>query len=153
MQLTNEEIERDNGRSQSTGEHHQTAAAQPSRSGILNLGLAGRRYLARWAQPGTVEHLRVNVRVEAGSNGSGRLHVETLDLYSPRSRKVFATRAAKIFEAPVEAIEDDLSELLVAVDRVQRNTALAARAEAADEPIAKDHRRRASRSDGVAQSS
>ncbi len=137
MQLANEEIDRGNGRSQNTSDRRQSAASHPPRSGALDLELAGRRYLARWAQPGTVENLRVNVRVEAGSNGSGRLHVETLDLYSPRSRKVFAARAAKIFEAPVEAIEDDLSELLVSVDRVQRDTAMAARAEATAEPIAK----------------
>ena len=98
----------------------QTAApAAPVTSdtpGALDLDLHTRRYRARWAQLGTVEQLRVNVRIETGSNGSSRTHVETLDLYSARSRRVFASRAAQILGATVDAIEADLSELLIAVD-------------------------------------
>ena len=102
--------------------------------GTLDVELHQRRYRARWAQAGTVEHLRVNLRVEVGANGSGRMHVETLDLYSPRSRSVFAARAAKIFEVAVEAIEDDLSELLVVVDRTQRANAMNVGKQPATEP-------------------
>src|SRR5206468_2590676 len=106
--------------------------------GVLDVELRGRRYRARWAQGGTVEHLRVNVRVEIGSNGSGRMHVETLDLYSPRSRQVFAVRAARVLSASVDAIDEDLSELLVAIDRAQRAaTEKEARAQVEPNTVAK----------------
>jgi len=104
------------------GSQSPSPAALTSSPGALDLVLSGRRYRARWAQLGTVEQLRVNVRLEAGSNGSGKMHVETLDLYSPRSRRVFAVRAGKVFAVAVDAIEDDLGELLIAVDRAQRDT-------------------------------
>ena len=86
----------------------------------IDIELHDRRYSARWAQPGTVERLRVNVRVETGSNGSTKSHVETLDLYSSHSRRVFAAKAAKIFGASTDAIESDLSEVLMTIDRIQR---------------------------------
>jgi hypothetical protein len=75
-----------------------------------------------------VEQLRVNLRVESGTNGSTHMHVETLDLYSPRSRRVFAVRTAKVLAASVDVIDEDLSELLVAVDRAQRAATLASTA-------------------------
>ena len=59
-----------------------TASADLSSTpGVVDLALHTRRYRARWAQLGTVEQLRVNVRIEAGHNGSAKTHVETLDLY------------------------------------------------------------------------
>ena len=95
-------------------------------TGLLKVELRGRVYQARWAQLGTVEHLRVNVRVESANDGTGKMHVETLDLYSPRSRSVFAARAGHVIGTAAAAVEEDLSELLVAVDRVQREVAQAA---------------------------
>lgn len=102
--------------------------------GALDLELHTRRYRARWAQLGTVEQLRVNVRIETGPNGSAKMHVETLDLYSPRSRRVFASRAAQMLGATVDAIESDLSELLIVVDHAQRAAAMAASAKPVAEP-------------------
>src|SRR5438132_862629 len=101
----------------------QEPLGQLTSPGALDVELRGHRYRARWASPASVEHLRVNVRVEAGTNGSTRMHVETLDLYSPRSRRVFAVRAAQIFSTSVDAFEQDLSELLIAVDHAQRAAA------------------------------
>jgi len=92
-------------------------------AGALDTELRGRRYHARWMQLGTVEHLRVNLRVEPAASGAGKLHVETLDLYSPRSRRMFAVRAAQVLGATVEGVESDLSELLIAVDKAQREAA------------------------------
>lgn len=107
-------------------------AINDSRSaGALRHELHGRRYHARWAHPGTIETLRVNVRVDSATNGSGRFHVETLDLYSPRSRRVFASKAAKLLGVEADTIDQDLSEILVAVDRAQRDAIAAAHAEAA----------------------
>ena len=63
---------------------------------------------------------------------AGKLHVETLDLYSPRSRRMFAARAAQVLGATVEAVENDLSDMLVAVDRAQREAARTASAPVAN---------------------
>jgi DNA primase len=109
----------------------------PTRTGIpgvVDMELHTRRYRARWAQLGTVEQLRVNVRIEAGHNGSAKTHVETLDLYSARSRRVFATRAAQMLGSSVDAIEEDLSELLIAVDHAQRAAAMIASTKPVAEP-------------------
>jgi len=110
----------------STKPNGEQAATTRVGVGCFNIELGGRRYQARWAQAGTVEHLRVNLRVESGTNGGARMHVETLDLYSPRSRSVFAARAAHMLGAEVDAIEEDLSALLVAVDKAQRAAAMSA---------------------------
>jgi hypothetical protein len=115
-------------------------------TGITDLEIGGRRYLARWVHLGTVEHLRVNVRVEPSSGASGRMHTETLDLYSPRSRRMFATRASRLLGTTSEAIDNELAELLVAVDRVQQATRAASEATAvnpeADEPLMSESDRR-----------
>ena len=97
-------------------------------SGALDMTINGRRYRIRWLHPGTVEQLRVNVRVEAGDNGSGRMHVETLDLFSPRSRQVFATRAARALGVTAQELDEELSAVLLAVDQAQRAQAVAAAA-------------------------
>ena len=109
---------------QSSLEQPQAAVALSRHgAGTLDAELHGRRYQARWMHLGTVEHLRVNVRVEPAGSGEGKLHVETLDLYSPRSRRIFASRAAQVLGATVDGVESDLSDLLVAMDRAQREAA------------------------------
>ena len=103
-----------------------TTTKSQSTPGSLDLDLHARHYRARWAQLGNVEQLRVNLRVESGTNGSVKMHVETLDLFSTRSRRVFASRTAQVLGVSVDAIEEDLSELLIAVDHAQRALAMAA---------------------------
>jgi len=112
--------------------------------GSLSLEFEGRKYHARWAQLGTVESLRVNVRIESGAGDEQKIHVETLDLYSPRSRRVFAVKAARIFSVSVDAIDDDLSKVLVAVDKVQRENAKTkiVSAEETKTPILSEHERK-----------
>ncbi len=111
-----------------------TEAKPQSTPGSLDITLHARNYRARWAQLGNVEQLRVNLRVESGTNGAAKMHVETLDLYSTRSRRVFATRAAQVLGPSVDAIEDDLSELLIAVDHAQRALAMATTSKSVAEP-------------------
>ena len=81
-------------------------SASPSQQhGNLDLVLHGRQYQARWAENGSIEHLRVNLRVKDNVGGADRMHVETLDLYSPRSRRVFAARTAHLFGATIDVVE------------------------------------------------
>jgi len=114
------------GRQEAAAGGQAVASGARTRGGHFETELGGRRYQARWAQLGTVEQLRVNVRVQSGTNGSTRVHVETLDLYSPRSRRMFAGKAARVFGCSIDAIEDDLSALLMEIDRLQRETKEAA---------------------------
>lgn len=93
---------------------HQQAHDAPlpkQQPNVFNIELHGRRYTARWAQLGTVEQLRVNLRVEAEHDGKARVHVETLDLYSTRSRSVFASRVAKLCDASADLVEEELAEI------------------------------------------
>ena len=52
--------------------------------------------------------LKVTVRVEH----AGRLHVDTLDLYSSRSRKILAGDLCRLYEETAEVIEADVSKII-----------------------------------------
>ena len=57
--------------------------------------------------------LRATVRVEH----AGKLHVDTLDFYSARSRRMLAQDLCRIFDEPPETIESDLTRLLQACEK------------------------------------
>jgi hypothetical protein len=103
--------------------------------GSLLVELNGRRYKAWWVEPGNSVDLNVRVNVWPATNGGSEPftpYVECLNLYSAISRQKFGVRAAKRFNADAEAIEADLSELLVIIDRAQHDAKAAALAEAED---------------------
>ena len=52
---------------------------------------------------------RLKATVKAIGTEPGRFHVETLDLYSSRARRLFAAEAARVFRVPVETTENDLA--------------------------------------------
>jgi DNA primase catalytic core len=60
---------------------------------------------------------RLKATVKAIGAEPGRFHVEALDLYSSRARRLFAAEAARLFRVPVETTENDLARLLVAAER------------------------------------
>jgi DNA primase catalytic core len=60
---------------------------------------------------------RLKATVKAIGAEPGRFHVETLDLYSSRARRLFAAEAARLFRVPPETTEADLVKLLVAAER------------------------------------
>ncbi|MEO6993552.1 MAG: CHC2 zinc finger domain-containing protein [Lacunisphaera sp.] len=62
---------------------------------------------------------RLKATVKAIGAEPGRFHVESLDLYSSRARRLFAAEAARVFRVPVETTENDLARLLVAAERRQ----------------------------------
>jgi len=59
--------------------------------------------------------LKVTVRVEH----AGRLHVDTLDLYSSRSRKILAGDLCRLFEETAETIEADVGKLIKRCESAQ----------------------------------
>ena len=72
--------------------------------------------------------LRATVRVEH----AGKLHVDTLDFYSARSRRMLAQDLCRIFDETPETIEADLSRLLKACEQQPDKSA----ATASPDPVA-----------------
>ena len=91
------------------------AAALPPRpvasdgSFVLTCGL--RRYDVRGLEK-TARALKATVRVER----AGKLHVDTLDLYSARARRQLALDLVRILEEAADTIEADLIKLLTACE-------------------------------------
>lgn len=66
---------------------------------------------------------RLKATVKAIGAEPGRFHVEALDLYSSRARRLFAAEAARVFRVSPEQGEADLTRLLVAAERRCEQTA------------------------------
>ena len=81
------------------------SGASPSPDGTLVLGR--RHYHIRGLEKGP-RKLKATIRIEHG----GGLHVDTLDLYSARSRRTLAQDLCRVFEEVPETIEADITKLL-----------------------------------------
>lgn len=68
--------------------------------------------------PVVMGRLRVTVKLERGGS---RFHVDTLDLYSSRSRTEFGRRVSKSLDLEEAPIEKDLLELLVAAEKASED--------------------------------
>ncbi|MDT8391567.1 MAG: hypothetical protein RRC34_13780 [Lentisphaeria bacterium] len=66
-----------------------------------------------------VKNLKGTVR----ASSAGRLHVDTLDLYSARSRKALARDLALVFDQPFETVQADLLRLLRACETWRKDNA------------------------------
>jgi len=85
---------------------------KPSPVDELTLSRDGLTYHAR-PYPASLGRLRATVKVER----DGRFHVDTLDLYSSRSRTEFARRAGKALGVEPDAVEPHLLALLVDAEK------------------------------------
>ena len=70
-----------------------------------------RRYEIHGLEKG-VRKLKATIRIEH----AGKLHVDTMDLYSARARRSLAQDICRIFEQPAETIEADINKLLLACE-------------------------------------
>jgi 5S rRNA maturation endonuclease (ribonuclease M5) len=86
--------------------------APPPEPGVVTLDRDGRAYHARVVSA-VLGRLRATVRASRGA----AFHVDSLDLYSSRSRSEFARRASKALGAEVEAVESDLLAVLVLAEK------------------------------------
>ena len=102
------------------------AAVQPARDGhpAATAGQTGlavayglRRYEIRGLEKGQ-RRLKATVRVEH----AGKLHVDTLDFYSARSRRILAQDLCRVFEEAPETIEADLDKLLRHCEQLPERT-------------------------------
>lgn len=80
-----------------------------------------RRYRIMGLEKGP-RKLKATVRIEH----AGKLHVDTLDFYSARSRGILAMDLCRIYEETPETIESDLQRLLVECEKHQPNAAAGA---------------------------
>ena len=74
-------------------------------SGVVSYGM--RKYRIMGLEKG-LRKLKATIRVEHG----GKLHVDTLDFYSARSRRILAQDLCRLFEETPETIDADLDRLL-----------------------------------------
>mgnify|MGYP006290284627 CR=1 FL=1 len=89
----------------------QQEAARSSSDGLLfTWGL--RKYHIMGLEKGS-RKLRATVRIEH----AGKLHVDTLDFYSARSRRMLAADLCRIFEESPETIEADITRLLQELEK------------------------------------
>ncbi len=69
---------------------------------------------------------RLKATVKAIGAMPGRFHVEALDLYSAKARRLFAGEAARVFRLPPETTENDLGRVLMAAEtHLERGAAAA----------------------------
>ena len=90
-------------------------AAEP---GSVVLDRGGVSYQAR-VQSSVSGRLRVTVRASRGT----AFHVDTIDLYSSRSRSEFARRGEKLLGRTLDEIESDLLALLVQAEKISTDDA------------------------------
>jgi len=110
---------RSGGREQSDRQRLSPERLPPSSSGNV-VGIPDgfavlygvRRYEVHGLEKGT-RKLKATVRVEH----AGKLHVDTLDLYSARSRRSLCQDLARVLEQCTETIEADLTRLIVECER------------------------------------
>ncbi len=85
----------------------------------FTLSYPNRRYdVVAVEKPGPA---RLRATVKALGLEPGRFHVETIELYSSKSRRLFAAEAGRLFRLPPEVTEADLDRVLLAAE--QRVTA------------------------------
>ena len=87
------------------GGNERTPPALPA--GSLAVAFGVRRYEIRGLEKGQ-RRLKATLRVEH----AGKLHVDTLDFYSARSRRILAQDLCRFFEETPETIEADIDKLL-----------------------------------------
>jgi DNA primase catalytic core len=98
--------------SPSTQETATTSARIVRHDGQLVLRTEDLTYQAR-AYPALLGRLRTTVKVERGN----RFHVDTIDLYSSRSRTEFSRRVSKLLVCEPQSVEEALLALLVEAEK------------------------------------
>jgi DNA primase catalytic core len=105
----------------------------PTPGGFL-LAYQNRKYEVLSVEKPTPARLKATVK--ALGLEPGRFHVETVDLYSARNRRLLATEVARLLRLPVEVTEADLDRVLVASE--QHLTKVAGSGAEAPAPSAQD---------------
>ncbi|MFP4225076.1 MAG: CHC2 zinc finger domain-containing protein [Phycisphaeraceae bacterium] len=101
-----------------TGEGGGDAPREPTRTldrdGSFTVSCGRRHYRLMGLEKGR-RKLKVTVRVEH----AGRLHIDTLDLYSARSRRALSQDLCRLFEETPEIVEADIAKLVKRCEAVR----------------------------------
>jgi 5S rRNA maturation endonuclease (ribonuclease M5) len=95
------------------------ATPAPAADGLILIERAGVFYQARVAST-LLGRLRVTVKAARGVGPGAPFHVDTIDLYSSRSRSEFARRAEKVLSRTPDEIESDLLALVVIAEKAAK---------------------------------
>jgi DNA primase catalytic core len=81
-----------------------------------------RRYQLRAIEQQGASRLRATVKAVSGeAANAGRFHIDTVDFYLSRSRRMFIGEAARLFRATVEIVEADVNRLIGQVETFAQN--------------------------------
>ena len=81
-----------------------------------------RRYQLRAIEQQGASRLRATVKAVSGeAANAGRFHIDTVDFYLSRSRRMFIGEAARLFRVTVEIVEADVNRLIVQVETFAQN--------------------------------
>ena len=73
----------------------------------------GRHYELRAIEQQKAARLRATIKaVNNGACGPHRFHIDTVDFYVSRSRRMFISEVARLFRETVEVIETDVNRLI-----------------------------------------
>jgi len=76
-----------------------------------------RRYQLRAIEQQGASRLRATVKAVSGDPANaGRFHIDTVDFYLSRSRRMFIGEAARLFRDTVEVVEGDVNRLIIQVE-------------------------------------
>jgi len=70
---------------------------------------------------------RLKATVKAVNGQPGRFHIDTVDFYLSRSRRVFISEVARLFREPTPTIEEDVTHLITQIENYAAEQAEAAR--------------------------
>ena len=84
-------------------------------NGILHIKTQGRLYRIYAPERGLIRSLRVNIKLIVQE----KIHIDILDLYSQRQRKMYQKRVADKFEFKEEDIERDLYRILEEIEKLE----------------------------------
>lgn len=83
--------------------------------GGRRIAFAERTYRVRGLTAHGLDRLRVNLRIE----GSGRMHLDTLDLYSHRTRAGLVKELARLFDESEEAVAREITALIETLEAIR----------------------------------
>src|SRR5580700_4662386 len=69
---------------------------------------------------------RLKATVKAVNGQPGRFHIDTVDFYLSRSRRVFISEVARLFREPTPTIEEDVTHLITQIENYAAKQAEAA---------------------------
>ena len=80
-------------------------------------GYGSRRYEVRAMEHPNPARLRATVKaVSADAANAGRFHIDTVDFYLSRSRRMFISEAARLFRDTADVIEGDVNRLITQLE-------------------------------------